>query len=111
MRIILPLIAIAITTAIAFGTTPVEEKYVEYDPPKNAITVETAGLYDAPDDGEEAVKSLAEDTELQIVAKVGPPVEIEGKESSWYKVDLGDGEDYYVIGAYLKFEMHGYIEK
>ena len=111
MRIILPLIAIVMVSSVAFGATPVEEKYVEYDPPKNAITVETVDLFGTPDDEGEAVKSLAKDTEIQIIAKVGPPVEIDGKESSWYKVDLGDGDDYYVIGAYLKFEMHGYVEK
>ncbi len=112
MRIILTLMAIMAVAAIASGATPAKAKYVEYDPPKTAVTVKSPTCLQAePNNEDEAVMCFAKDTELKIVAKVGAPVEIDGKKSSWYKVDLGDSEDYYVFGAYLKFEKHGYVEK
>ena len=105
MRIIIMLMAVMAVAAIASGAAPTESDYVDFDPPKTALTVKSPTCLQAePSTEDEAVMCFAKDTELTIVAKLSKKVKVDGKSSYWYKVDLGDGEDYYVLGSYIKFK-------
>ncbi|MCP4230486.1 MAG: SH3 domain-containing protein [bacterium] len=104
MRIILILMAVMAVAAIASGAAPSKAEYVEFDPAKIAVTLKSPTcLQDTPSDEDEAIVCFAKDTELTITGRIDEKVKIDGEESYWYKVDLGDGADYYVFGAYLDF--------
>jgi len=104
MRIILTLMAIMAVAAIASGAAPAKAEYVEFDPAKIAVTIKSPTcLQDTPGDEDEAIMCFEKDTELTIAGRIDEKVKIDGEEGYWYKVDLGDGEDYYVFGAYLNF--------
>jgi hypothetical protein len=105
MRTIFILTALLAVAAVASGAAPAKAKYVEFDNVKTAVTVKVPTcLHDTPSDKDESVMCFAvEGAELTIIGKINKKVKVDGESGYWYKVDMGDGEDYYVFSTYIEF--------